>query len=73
MNQKEVQVVQNEPGLISENSIRKHCEHKRLEIKQFDTLHNLWQVVQNEHFAKSQEKPHKYSSFKHYGLSAEVT
>ena len=70
MNQKEVQVVQNEPGLISGNNIRENCEHKRLEIKQFDTL---WQVVQNEHFAKSQEKPHKYSSFKHYGLSAEVT
>ena len=48
------------------NSIRRHCERKHLEIKQFDTLHNLWQVVQNVYFAKSQEKPH---IFKHFGLS----
>ena len=27
------------------NSISRHCEHKHLGIKQFDTLHNLWQVV----------------------------
>ena len=51
------------------NSIRRHCEHKHLEIKQFDTLHNLWQVVQNVYFAKSQEKPHKKLIFKHFGLS----
>ena len=51
------------------NSIRRHCEHKHLEIKQFYTLHNLWQVVQNVYFAKSQEKPHKRSIFKRFGLS----
>ena len=49
------------------NSIWRHCEHKHLEIKQFDTLHNVWQVVQNVYFAKSQEKPHKKSIF--FGLS----
>ena len=42
---------------------------KHLEIKQFDTLHNVWQVVQNVDFAKSQEKTHKKLIFKHFGLS----
>ena len=51
------------------NSIKRYCEHKHLRIKQFDTLHNLWLVVQNVYFAKSQEKPHKKLIFKHFGLS----
>ena len=32
-------------------------------------MHNVWQVVQNVYFAKSQEKPHKKLIFKHFGLS----
>ena len=33
-------------------------------------MHNLWQVVQNVYFAKSEEKPHGKSIFKHFGQLA---
>ena len=52
------------------SNIRRRCEHKKMRIKQLDTLYNLLQVVQNVQFAKTREKPHKKSIFKHFvGLS----
>ena len=43
--------------------------HKNTSICHFEALYSLWHVVHNFCFAKSREKPHNKSNFKHFGLT----